>query len=80
LLIVPSGGDIDVVGAVGSAGLPDVGEGGGGGMVCVVRGTVCCAIAPLVNAAQTANMASRIAIGVELLIVTIKPHSGKIPL
>lgn len=49
-------------------------------MVCVVGGTVCCAIAPIVNAAQSAYVASRIAIGVELFIVKIKPRSGKIPL
>jgi hypothetical protein len=68
LLIVPAGAEVAVVGAVGSAGFPDAGEGGGAGTVCVVAGTVCCDLAPLVHIAQRPSIASRIAILEELFI------------
>ena len=61
LLIVPEGGVNPTVAAVGSAGLPAVTTGG-------VAGTDSCAIAPPVNIAQSASIASRVAIVEELFI------------
>ena len=59
---MPLGCVIAVVGAVGSDGFPDAREGGGAGTVCVVAGTVCCAIAPPMNTVQNDNIASGIII------------------
>jgi hypothetical protein len=61
LLIVPGGRVNSVVGAVGSVGLPDVTTGG-------VAGADSCAIAPPVNIAQSASIASRVAIVEELFM------------